>query len=395
MSRSPSRDRSSSRAGRTLAASSGGGGGTYPDPVISSVAGSGQANAGNAIAQSIDGNDYLRWLSNTTTGTLTFTLTTSAVCVGYRIHTPHTGVNQAPKDWTFQGSPDNSVWTTLDTQTNVTGWTPAVARSFSFTNTTSHLYYRIVITANNGGANVGLGEMRLTPTPSGIPQLGSKTMIDWWDAGTITGRADGATVAFGDLIDQSGVHNFTAVVGTSAYRATAGPNSKPCIEHASAAGSLIETATNRVSPTTDVTLFAVVKPASTVTQQILGSSISGAALDISGGKYRLMKHGTSTVATSTTSHPVGSWGAVIVTYVSATGATKFRIIGTGTDVTDTIAGTATTFAETPVRTGWGSYDGTTNAAWRGSIAEMGRYASALGTTDLDTLASALKTKYGF
>ena len=60
--------------------------------------------------------------------------------------------NRAPKNWTFQGSNDNSTWTTLDTQTNQTGWNANQTKFYSFINVTTYRYYRLNITANNGDA---------------------------------------------------------------------------------------------------------------------------------------------------------------------------------------------------------------------------------------------------
>lgn len=60
----------------------------------------------------------------------------------------------SPKDWKFQGSNDDSSWTDLDTQTNVTAWTNSTAKHYTFSNTTFYRYYRILMTAHNGGSNV-------------------------------------------------------------------------------------------------------------------------------------------------------------------------------------------------------------------------------------------------
>lgn len=59
-----------------------------------------------------------------------------------------------PKNWTFKGSNDNSNWTTLDTRTNITGWTTNEWREFWFDNTTGYRYYMIDISANNGHSTV-------------------------------------------------------------------------------------------------------------------------------------------------------------------------------------------------------------------------------------------------
>ena len=53
----------------------------------------------------------------------------------------------SPKNWTFQGSNNDSDWTTLDTATDETGWTASEKREFTFSNSTSYTYYRIYITA--------------------------------------------------------------------------------------------------------------------------------------------------------------------------------------------------------------------------------------------------------
>lgn len=61
------------------------------------------------------------------------------------------GGSSAPKDWTFEGSNNNSSWTVLDTQTSQTGWNVLhETRAYTFSNSTAYRYYRINITANGG-----------------------------------------------------------------------------------------------------------------------------------------------------------------------------------------------------------------------------------------------------
>lgn len=57
----------------------------------------------------------------------------------------------APKDWTFQGSNNDSDWDTLDTVIGETGWSSYEDRSFTFSNSTAYRYYRLNVSANNGG----------------------------------------------------------------------------------------------------------------------------------------------------------------------------------------------------------------------------------------------------
>jgi len=57
-----------------------------------------------------------------------------------------------PITWTFEGSNDDSTWTVLDTQTNLTtGWVLNVDRNFPIT-TVNYRYYRLVPTASQSGA---------------------------------------------------------------------------------------------------------------------------------------------------------------------------------------------------------------------------------------------------
>ena len=68
-----------------------------------------------------------------------------------------------PKTWTFKGSNNGTDWTTLDTQTNVSGWgtPPNTLKVFPFANTTSYTYYRLDITAGLDNAYVGVGELEM------------------------------------------------------------------------------------------------------------------------------------------------------------------------------------------------------------------------------------------
>lgn len=73
---------------------------------------------------------------------------------------------RCPKDWTFEASNDDSNWDVLDTRTDETAWntssSPTTKCEYTFTNSTAYRYYRIVITANNGGTSyVAIGEMEM------------------------------------------------------------------------------------------------------------------------------------------------------------------------------------------------------------------------------------------
>ncbi|MEK4006317.1 hypothetical protein [Paenibacillus sp. FSL H3-0333] len=69
---------------------------------------------------------------------------------------------QAPKTWKIQGSNNGSTWIDLDVQTNIvySAVDQGVGKLFDFSNNTPYLYYRILITANNGSTSLSIGELR-------------------------------------------------------------------------------------------------------------------------------------------------------------------------------------------------------------------------------------------
>lgn len=76
----------------------------------------------------------------------------------YQIQADSIG-SQAAKNWTIEGSNDDSTWFTLDSVTNQTGWTASQIRSFTCdTITTAYRYFRLNVT-DNAGANVNIAEL--------------------------------------------------------------------------------------------------------------------------------------------------------------------------------------------------------------------------------------------
>jgi hypothetical protein len=72
--------------------------------------------------------------------------------------------NRGPKNWTLLGSNDGTTWTTTDTQTNQTGWTTGLTRTYTCATPsgTAFRFYEINITANNGdGTYTTIGQMYL------------------------------------------------------------------------------------------------------------------------------------------------------------------------------------------------------------------------------------------
>lgn len=118
-----------------------------------------------------------RWLARAPTGWLAIEFPSSLVVNSYKITSSDTTA-RAPSTFTFDGW-TGSAWTTLDTQTSITGWTDGVTKTFTFNNTTAYIKYRINVTANNGDASyLEIGELELLATgayASLIPVMTSNT----------------------------------------------------------------------------------------------------------------------------------------------------------------------------------------------------------------------------
>ncbi len=73
----------------------------------------------------------------------------------YRLYWSGGDASLTAKDWQFQGSNNGTSWTSLDSRSGET-WINGNWKEFTFSNSTKYRYYRLNITANNGGANNGL-----------------------------------------------------------------------------------------------------------------------------------------------------------------------------------------------------------------------------------------------
>ena len=108
---------------------------------------------GKAAYCAFDGTASI-WGSNGTSGwlKLDYGSGNAPVLIGYSIRSygDTRYQNVMPKNWTFKGSNNDTDWTTLDTRTNVTGWTASAWKEFWFSNSTGYRYYMIDISANNG-----------------------------------------------------------------------------------------------------------------------------------------------------------------------------------------------------------------------------------------------------
>jgi hypothetical protein len=79
-----------------------------------------------------------------------------------------------PKDFTLQGSNNDSDWTTLSTQTSVTD--PGQDTEITpvrFANTTAYRYYKLNVTDRTSTGDIAVGEMRMLKDSNYTEDMGA------------------------------------------------------------------------------------------------------------------------------------------------------------------------------------------------------------------------------
>lgn len=110
----------------------------------------------------------------------------------YTITSRYLHNSQVPRDWTFQGSNNESDWDVLDTHVDDHGlWDGVYKVEFPITNSTSYEYYRIVITRDNGTPS--LMEVEMMEKIVTNPYIRPDTMSELFNVvsrrGNIRGKA--------------------------------------------------------------------------------------------------------------------------------------------------------------------------------------------------------------
>ena len=96
-----------------------------------------------------DSGSFWRTVFGTVVGYITYKHTEAKTVYKYAI-TGHSQLTATPKNFTLQGSNNNSSWTTLDTRTNETAWSSGEKRAYTVSSPASYLYYKLDVTLNNG-----------------------------------------------------------------------------------------------------------------------------------------------------------------------------------------------------------------------------------------------------
>ncbi|WP_224652471.1 discoidin domain-containing protein [Pectobacterium versatile] len=93
---------------------------------------------------------------------LRITMATPVLIDTYRITNENLNPGPlSPKSWMFQGSNDGTTWNTLHTVSNDTRDARGAVREYTFTNNTPYSSFRILITEQNAGPHVQIGELEI------------------------------------------------------------------------------------------------------------------------------------------------------------------------------------------------------------------------------------------
>ena len=117
--------------------------------------------------------------------------------------------NRGPKDWVFEGSNGNDVWTKLDTQTGITWENRSSPKSFSFENATPYRYYRITFTASRDASYLELNMLEYFNTNPG--ELHVNVPADVATANT------SVTISGNVKVVKEGAGTFTATKSGQSY----------------------------------------------------------------------------------------------------------------------------------------------------------------------------------
>lgn len=139
---------------------------TSPTSPSGIVTANSQVTGGEAW-KAFDRNTSTFWQSTAGSlpSTISYQFPTTKIIKRYMWRASTTGTT-APRNFTFEGSNDNTTWITLDTQTAINVGSNNVFVSGLLANTTAYLYYRINITSINGGAATIIAEIEMTESSS-------------------------------------------------------------------------------------------------------------------------------------------------------------------------------------------------------------------------------------
>ncbi|WP_434381071.1 GH92 family glycosyl hydrolase [Melittangium boletus] len=143
--------------------------GSISDRVVA-VTANGENLPDEGAARAADGEVLSKWLVFTSTGWLRFQLAEPIAVTRYALSSANDSPERDPSAWALEGSDDGTSWTELDRRSGESFASRFETRTYTFSNTTPYLHYRLNVTANRGATIVQLAELQLstgddTPRP--------------------------------------------------------------------------------------------------------------------------------------------------------------------------------------------------------------------------------------
>jgi hypothetical protein len=198
--------------------------------------GSNQCSGGTATADSnygsqtpslaFDGNNATYWESNQGTGNrwLKYQFASPVAVLEYVIRNGPFAV-EGPSSWTLQYSDDNSTWHDADTRHQQAAWTANETRTFTLdADATNTLYWRLNITASDGGTYACIREMEMHATVGGADQCtGGTADSDTYSSGHLASAAfdNNTTTTYWESLGNSGPwwlrYRFSAPTSVAEY----------------------------------------------------------------------------------------------------------------------------------------------------------------------------------
>ena len=155
------------------------------------------------------------WITQTTPSSgwlsMDFGSGSSIIIDGYTIYGTDVQARN-PRNWTLEGSNNNSTWTVLHTVTNASAIGPNGTYSIaSIGNSTGYRYYRLNISANGGGAGFSVAVAELELYQPGTAALASGGSFNFNTAGvTVSATSTSASLSAG----ATNLITVTATTGT-------------------------------------------------------------------------------------------------------------------------------------------------------------------------------------
>ncbi|MFG1995521.1 GH92 family glycosyl hydrolase [Actinoplanes sp. NPDC048988] len=136
---------------------------------VTAVTASGE-NAPNETAVKLkDGDTSTKWLVFSPTGWAAYQLAAPVTVVKYSLTSANDAPGRDPKDFALQGSNDGSAWKDLDKRTGQSFGGRYATNTYTFTNTTPYVYYRLNVTANSGDSLVQLADWDISDGSNVLP----------------------------------------------------------------------------------------------------------------------------------------------------------------------------------------------------------------------------------